>query len=160
MILKFDDDGDPFDCANSGNSLVFQSLQESLSLLNGEDPQGTWTFGVGDFAAGQTGTLNSWYVEVCETTVTLLGLNEFDLDSFSVYPNPNNGEFNVKLNSSSGNKINISVYDIRGRRVFDNIYNNSSNFNKVVNLNNGQSGIYILKVDDGERSGTKKIIVN
>ena len=119
-----------------------------------------WTFGVGDFNLGQTGTLNSWYVEVCEITVTPLSLDEFDLDSFSVFPNPNSGEFTVKLNTKSNNNINISVYDIRGRQIFDNIYTNNSNFNEVINLNNVQSGLYILKVSDGDRSGTKKIIVN
>ncbi len=131
-----------------------------LSVFNGLDSAGNWNIVVVDFINMTTGTLNDWYVEVCSTTVTLSSLDVFGLDSFSVYPNPNNGEFTVKLNSSSSNKIKINVYDIRGRKVFDNSYSNSSNFNKVVNLNNVQSGIYILKVSDGERSGTKKIIVN
>lgn len=160
LIVKFDDDGDLFNCADSGTNQIFQSLQESLSLLNGEESSGVWTFGVGDFAPGQTGTLNSWYVEVCSTTITPLSLDEFELDSFSVYPNPNQGEFTVKLNSNSGNKVNISVYDIRGRRVFDHLYLNSSNFKEVVNLNNVQSGMYVLKVSDGEKSSSKKIIIN
>ena len=159
LILKFDDDGDTFDCANSGTNQVFQSFQESLSLLNGEESSGTWTLGVGDFAAGQTGTLNSWYVEVCTTAINPLGLDEFDLDSFSIFPNPNNGEFTVRLNSNSSENIKMSVYDIRGRRVFDNIYRNTSNFNEVINLGSVQSGLYILKVTDGNKSGTKKIII-
>ena len=82
------------------------------------------------------------------------------LTNLSIFPNPNNGEFTVKLNSSTGNSINISVYDIRGRRIFDNIYDSSSNFNEVINLANVQSGLYILKITDGNKIGTKKIIIN
>ena len=146
---------------NLVNKGIAYCRNKSLSLLNGEESSGTWTLGVGDLSPGLTGTFNSWYVEVCETIITTLSIDDFNLeDSFSVFPNPNHGEFTVKLNSNSGNNINISVYDIRGRRVFDNVYDNSSNFNEVVNLNNVQSGIYILKVSDGERSGTKKIIIN
>jgi hypothetical protein len=66
----------------------------------------------------------------------------------------------VKLNSNSGNNIKINVYDIRGRRVFDNNYNSASKFNEIINLGNVQSGIYLLNVSDGISSTTKKIIVN
>ncbi|RMZ49676.1 T9SS C-terminal target domain-containing protein [Flavobacteriaceae bacterium PRS1] len=77
-----------------------------------------------------------------------------------MFPNTNNGEFIVKLNSNSGNNIKINVYDIRGRRVFDNNYNSASKFNEIINLGNVQSGIYLLNVSDGISSTTKKIIVN
>ena len=69
------------------------------------------------------------------------------------------GEFTVKLKCNSGNDIKINVYDIRGRRVFDNIYNNNSNFNKVINLGNVQSGLYLINVSDGLKTQTKKIII-
>jgi len=159
LVVKFDDDGDPFDCAITGDDLILQSSKEALSLLNGENSSGTWTLGVGDFGAADVGTLNSWFVEVCETTLIPLGIDEFGLNNFLVYPNPNNGEFTVKLNSNSGNDIKMNVYDIRGRRVFDNVYNNNSNFNKVINLGHIQSGLYILEITDGNKTGTKKIII-
>ena len=158
LILKFDDDGDPFDCANSGTSQIFQSLQESLSLLNGEESDGVWTFGVGDFAAGQTGTLNSWYVEICETTITPLSIDDFDLANFSIFPNPNTGEFTLKLKSVS-DKLDVEVYDIRGRSIYNNSFENSYSLNQVINLNHIQAGMYLVKISDGERSATKKIIV-
>lgn len=89
-----------------------------------------------------------------------LSLNEFDLDSFAIYPNPNNGEFTIKLNSKSGDDIKVNVYDIRGRRIFNNIYTNTtSEFNQTISLNNVQSGMYLVNVNDGRGQVTKKIIV-
>ena len=88
-----------------------------------------------------------------------LGIDEFGVGNFSIYPNPNKGQFNVSLNSSSSNKINVSVYDVRGRIIYDTTFENRSNFNQSINLNSVQSGMYLVKVSDGDKQATKKIIV-
>jgi hypothetical protein len=100
--------------------------------------------------------------EVEDYTVNVLAalsINEFDASNFLIFPNPNKGEFTIKLNSSSNSNIRVEVYDIRGRTVFSNIYNNSSDFNQTINLNSVQAGMYLVKISDGERQSTKKIIV-
>jgi hypothetical protein len=88
-----------------------------------------------------------------------LGVEEFGVGNFSIYPNPNKGEFTVSLNSSSSDKVTIIVYDIRGRKIYDTKFENSSNFNQSINLNSVQSGIYLVKVSNGDKQATKKIIV-
>lgn len=88
-----------------------------------------------------------------------LSVDEEELNSFAIFPNPNNGEFNVAFNSTSNSKINITVYDIRGRKVFNNTYASSASFNKTINLGNVQSGMYILNITEGNKKVIKKIIV-
>ncbi|MCK7589281.1 zinc-dependent metalloprotease [Subsaxibacter sp. CAU 1640] len=88
-----------------------------------------------------------------------LGVDEFGLDNFSIYPNPNKGQFNISLNSGSNDNVKVTVYDMRGRKVYENAFENSSNFNQVVKMNNVQSGMYLVKVSDGQKQATKKIIV-
>ncbi|MBN4070164.1 T9SS type A sorting domain-containing protein [Olleya sp. AH-315-F22] len=115
------------------------------------------------YNSAPTSCENGADAEVEDYTVnvlTTLSVEENEFENFIVYPNPNNGEFTVKLNSNSGNNVKIVVYDIRGRRVFDSTYNDASNFNEIINLGNVQSGIYLLNVSDGIRSTTKKIVVN
>lgn len=90
---------------------------------------------------------------------TQLGIEEFGAGNFSIYPNPNKGQFNVSLNSSSNQNIVITVYDIRGREIYNNTFLNSSNFNQSINLNSVQSGMYLVKVSDGDKQSTRKIIV-
>jgi len=105
---------------------------------------------------------NSFDGEVEDYTINVqatLAIEEFGFDSFSVYPNPNKGDFTIKLNSSESSKINVEVYDIRGRVIYKNIYKESGDFSEKINLNHINSGMYILTVSDGLRKSTKKIIV-
>ncbi len=93
--------------------------------------------------------------------ITALGTEEFGggLANFSLYPNPNRGNFTVKFDSSSTNDIAITVHDIRGRNVFENIYSNTGVFTQNLQLDNVQAGIYLVTVKDGDRKVVKKIVV-
>ena len=104
------------------------------------------------------GTLNSWSVEVCYIQATLTSEN-FGLENFTLYPNPNNGSFNIQFNSNTGNEIKINVHDVRGREIFAKSYNNNGLFNESLELNNVQSGVYLVTVQDGVRKEVKKIVV-
>ena len=105
----------------------------------------------GTFTSGIDGT---YYFGV----PAALSTSEFAFDQFSVYPNPTNGEVSIALSTSED--VNISVFDIRGRQIFNNLYsNNNSIFNKTINLDTSSTGIYILKVKAGNKSAFKRIIV-
>ncbi|HPF98398.1 MAG TPA: T9SS type A sorting domain-containing protein, partial [Mangrovimonas sp.] len=80
---------------------------------------------------------------------------------FSLFPNPNNGEFTIKFKTISGqDQIGVQVSDIRGRTVFNNMYaTNGTEFNQTINLGQLQSGMYLVNVNDGQRKITKKIVV-
>ena len=88
-----------------------------------------------------------------------LGNSENQLSNFSVYPNPNNGNFTVQFNSSTSNDIKIGVHDMRGRVIFDKTYANSGVFNQTIQVNNLQSGVYLVSVQDGDTKEVKRIII-
>ena len=158
IVATFDDSGTTLDCGTIGDGLTIKSPVSSFSGWNGENASGNWVLGLGDGGAGDIGNLNSWSIEVCYDNITPLSISEFDLADFKVFPNPNKGEFTIKLHSNSS-KINIDVYDLRGRVIYKNNYANSGDFNEKINLNHIQSGVYILKVSDGLRKSTKKLVV-
>ena len=164
-LLLFDDEGIVNACTDTSSNLAIQPLQPLDIFADGQDSgsgAGDWVFFVGDIIVdGNRATWNSVTLTICSSEIgPILGVNEFSLeDSFVVYPNPNNGEFNVKLKSNSNQDINIQVFDIRGRSVLNQTYNNTRDFNQNINLNNAQSGMYLLNVSDGERTATKKIII-
>ncbi len=90
-----------------------------------------------------------------------LGVDDFDLSSnLSVYPNPNNGEFNIKFSSAMSDPVTLNIYDIQGRIIFQNVYKQTAEFNETIKLNKVQSGVYLLGISSGDSSITKKIIVN
>ncbi|WP_230959152.1 T9SS type A sorting domain-containing protein [Flavobacterium psychrophilum] len=75
-----------------------------------------------------------------------------------IYPNPSNGLVNIKINQFTG-KVNLQVIDLNGRVVYS-LKNTDFNVEKTINLNNLQSGMYIIKIDGDELNYTKKIILN
>ncbi|MEJ6792342.1 MAG: M12 family metallo-peptidase [Lacinutrix sp.] len=134
------------------------AIPEPLSGFDGEEMNGQWRFMAANIGPSNM-VFNTVDLEICTLVATPLSVDEFDLsNSFSVFPNPNNGEFTVKFNGASEN-VNLQVVDIRGRSILSNSYNASGDFNQTINLGNVQSGIYLLNVNDGGRTITKKIIV-
>ncbi|SNB00344.1 T9SS type A sorting domain-containing protein [Flavobacterium psychrophilum] len=75
-----------------------------------------------------------------------------------IYPNPSNGLVNIKINQFTG-KVNLQVIDLNGRVVYS-LKNTDFNIEKTINLNNLQSGMYIIKIEGDELNYTKKIILN
>ena len=128
-----------------------------LSVFDGEDINGTWNLVFVDFYNGDTGVVNEWSLELCVDGG--LSVVENNLESLSIYPNPNNGEFNIGFNPKSGEDITIGVYDIRGRSIYNKVYTSVSRFEEVIQLNNAQSGVYMLTISDGAQKVTKKIVV-
>ncbi len=89
-------------------------------------------------------------------TDATLANSSFDFDnSIAIYPNPNNGVFNIQFTSQSSNLIKINVHDIRGREVYAKAYTNNGFFNEVLQLNQAQAGIYIVTIQDGDNKVMK-----
>ena len=88
-----------------------------------------------------------------------LSVEAFGFENFVVYPNPNKGEFTIKLNAALSSRVKVDVIDLRGRVIYSNIYNDGGDFEETLSLKNVQSGMYILNTSDGLRRSTKKIII-
>ncbi|MDO5979213.1 reprolysin-like metallopeptidase [Flavivirga spongiicola] len=105
---------------------------------------------------------NGFDGEVEDYTVTIiptLAIEASGFDNLIVYPNHNNGKFNIKLNGALSREITVEVFDVRGQFIYKNVFEGTGDFNESVDLNNVQSGMYILSVSDAIRKSTKKIIV-
>lgn len=161
--LTFDDEGTTVNCSstNNGDNVLPQVSLSGFS--DGLDSLGDWVFFITDINVGDgnTATWNSVTLTICVGgTEPVLAVNDLVVDNlFSIYPNPNNGEFSIQVNSSSSNNILVEVYDLRGRLILNKSYNNSGNLNEKLNLGNVQSGIYLVNVNDGSRKSTKKIVI-
>lgn len=74
----------------------------------------------------------------------------------SIYPNPSNGKFQFRSTENELSKL--EIYNSIGTKVFESI--NCKQF--VINdidISNSPKGIYFVKVQIGEKSHTKKILV-
>ena len=92
-----------------------------------------------------------------------VGTEDFSFENFSVYPNPSSGVFNLSFTPDSSENIEVSLYDLRGRIINQFIYddvNTSGVFNKQLDYNYIDSGMYFLVVKNGNKTATKKLMKN
>ncbi len=80
-------------------------------------------------------------------------------DIITIYPNPNNGIFNIKL-SNIKEDANIEVYNLMGKMVYKQTDKNMSNENVLtIDLSNLAKGVYIAVVKSGLSVNTEKVII-
>ena len=162
MNITFDDSGTTLVCATPSTITTTGTFTPTsfLSVLNGEASIGNWTIGVKDNGAVDTGTLDSWSVEICSTVETPLAVKEFEFNQFSVFPNPSNGLVNVSLLSNSIEDVMVNLYDFTGRLISKRTFKNySSQFNEEIDFGNLASGIYLLKVKKGMQESLKQLVI-
>ncbi|WP_422106299.1 reprolysin-like metallopeptidase [Winogradskyella sp.] len=132
-----------------------------LSTIYGEMSAGDWTLSVDDdFAFSDGGQIVEFTLELC--TQEILSVDELETDGavFGIYPNPNNGEFTVRLTHPLSDAIAIELYDINGRKIYAKTYNSTNDFSALVQLDRVQSGVYLIKVKDGPHEMIRKMIIN
>jgi len=155
LNIVFDDSGVVLAC-NSPTTGTFKP-SESLTTLNNESGNGTWTIRINDNGELDIGTLNSWSLEICSTQVTEIQ----PVDFLNIYPNPSSGTITLFLNSDSMDDITISLIDMAGRLItFEKYELTSTLFKTEFDYGFVAQGVYILKVVQGKKVVSKKIIVN
>ncbi len=81
---------------------------------------------------------------------------ESKIQSLSVFPNPSNGIFTVE--TRKGSIKTVEVFNLLGTKVFS-----TSNINKlkpcVIDLSIFDKGIYFVRVNNGEKTYTEKIVL-
>ncbi|RZK24775.1 MAG: T9SS type A sorting domain-containing protein, partial [Flavobacterium sp.] len=155
----FDDAGNTLVCATNPAITGVIIPAQALSAFNGQSSAGVWTLTVSDNANGDGGQITSWGLNFCSPTPPL-DVVKNELTDLMVYPNPNKGNFNVQFKNAATDKIDIKIYDMSGRLIFEKNYTNSGDFNENIQLSSVQSGVYLMSLYDGENSQVKRVIIN
>ena len=83
----------------------------------------------------------------------LLGVEEAEVNSFQIYPNPTNGN-SVYINTKNNVEISeVRIYAISGKQVLQQIHPTNE-----INIQGLQQGMYILQLKAGNQITYKKII--
>ena len=85
----------------------------------------------------------------------VLGVQRDEIAGYSAYPNPVTGN-QLTVTTSSIDTKKVDLFNVLGRRVFTQSFSGTS---KTLTLSNLSSGIYILKVTEGNRIATQKVII-
>ncbi|MEO6883644.1 MAG: PKD domain-containing protein [Bacteroidia bacterium] len=94
-------------------------------------------------------------------TVIDAGIQEnITQNSFSVFPNPNNGNFTLHFTVNKMSDYTIEIHNVVGQIVYkENLGNFLGTYSKQINLAGFGKGIYMLSLRNSNNQGAKKIIV-
>lgn len=154
ILATFRDNSGPIVCASP--TVGTFSPNQPLSILLNKSSLGVWKLRATDFFVGDLGMINQWSIDF---NCTVLSNSSLTQSTFSVYPNPNKGVFTISGNDVISDKIQVEVYDMSGRRVYQKMVEWNSMQQIVIGLPNAIPGMYIVSLWDGERSSQHKIII-
>ncbi|WP_407556832.1 endonuclease [Winogradskyella sp. 4-2091] len=102
---------------------------------------------------GNTGTGNRvMFDDLSYTCYAGLSLDDHSTNTVKLYPNPMNNQLTVALNSNIDTTI--EIYDILGKLILNSEINKTS----TLNVQNLKTGIYIIKISQGDSTITKKLV--
>ncbi|PZD78505.1 reprolysin-like metallopeptidase [Mesonia sp. K7] len=104
---------------------------------------------------GYDGEVEDYSINVGTVSTENLGLNA----SVNIWPNPNQGEFTIRLSANNPLLTNIHIYDITGRLIYRKEVAAQENTQETIRLNKAQTGVYFVKLSDKKGSITKKVII-
>ncbi|MEN8901491.1 MAG: T9SS type A sorting domain-containing protein [Nonlabens sp.] len=156
------------------NGLMFDNADGTIAFSNGsEEPisVGTDTFvhrslfntdyiglplptAATDLVGFITERVNGYSVQARDRSdVSTLSNETFETNTFKIYPNPATGNF-INIVSSNGEAVNVVIYSTLGQKVL--AVNALTN---TLNVGNLDSGMYIVRISQGEATQTRKLVI-
>ncbi|MBW8049315.1 MAG: T9SS type A sorting domain-containing protein [Cytophagales bacterium] len=78
---------------------------------------------------------------------------------FTIYPNPNNGQFKLKIDKHNNGNLSIALYQINGKLIFSqSLPDRKSKVSLPIDLSKYVKGIYYLQIVSDREVVTKKVI--
>lgn len=156
MEVVFDDKGSAVVCQSTAPAIRGTiKPNEALSNFIDESSFGVWKLRTIDNATDDTGTINSWSIELC--TSQPLGVNIGELTNFELYPNPSSDVINISFQKDV-NEVELSLYDMLGRKIIEKNFNKPLQyFDESIDLSSYARGIYILRIKNGNHFTSRKV---
>jgi len=89
-----------------------------------------------------------------DVTIQIVGIDESELNLFSISPNPSNGLFNIEMNSSDKAST-VSVQNVLGKEILTSEINDGK---FQVNIINEANGVYFITINNQSNSSTLRVI--
>ena len=161
----FDDVNEEYDLGTAENVADAATTLSPLSITIPSDAiEGLTTMRVSTkYASDPTSCMTGQDAEVEDYTLAVdatLFVEDSILEGFNLYPNPSNGSFNLKFNTESNENVEIQLYDLTGRLVKELQFSNLSfQFSERISFQNTAKGFYVLKIKNGTKQTSRKLLI-
>ncbi|MBK6282979.1 MAG: T9SS type A sorting domain-containing protein [Draconibacterium sp.] len=95
-----------------------------------------------------------------ESTTQSINNERNDNFNIKVFPNPTKGKFSFEAEGIINKEISLTIYNSIGDRILQDLLTTvNGRLNKDMDLSDVASGVYYIKITDGNKSDTRSIIV-
>ena len=109
------------------------------------------------FHSDQSVTEEGAIIDNLVVTQNALSVDEFNVNGFSVYPNPSHGIFNIKTKTPQA--FNYDIFDITGKLILQQKNVKANNSQHQIDISNYASGIYLLEIYNQQSKIVKKLML-
>ncbi len=83
------------------------------------------------------------------------------VSNVKLFPNPTSGSTTIEVTATESGNVNLSIFDVSGKILQTQSLNISKATQRFeINLENLDSGLYFVRLVDGNQSVTKRLIIN
>jgi len=107
-------------------------------------------FVAASYFQGETGT----YLLEANITKSLTAVEDLPADAIRMYPNP---ATNLVTITSEGQAMTLDIFDITGKEILSRQMSGTIN---TIDVSQMTKGLYIVKVQQGEKSSCQKLVIN
>jgi hypothetical protein len=148
--------------ALDGTGLPWEYLDGWAYRKSNTGPEGTifteanWTYsGINNLEGGTTNATVTTPFPIGTYTNNTASVKNNTIDGFATYPNPvTNQQFTITSKSTENKQV--TIFNVLGKKV---LATNFSGTKSDINVSNLSSGIYILKVSEGKKAATSKLVI-
>jgi hypothetical protein len=92
--------------------------------------------------------------DMLDVTAIATGLDEASGINASVYPNPNNGMFNLRLENTDG--VSVRIMDVSGKLIRSAQFAGSTIYS--IDMQDAESGVYVIEIETETGKTYKRLI--
>ena len=168
---SFDDAGEEYDLGETQNTSNGETNLSPLSIAVPTDAKlGNTIMRVSsrytepNTISYPTACMTNFDGEVEDYTITVesatASIDDASFSNFNLFPNPTKGTFKLQFEVVGSQKVSVQLYDITGRFIGEKSYKNiGSYFSENIIFDNLSAGLYLVKVFNGTKQTTRKLIV-
>jgi subtilisin-like proprotein convertase family protein len=137
--------------------------ESPLAAFNNQNTNGNWIFRVNDNATGDTGRVMNYCITIYFNEI--LGISNNSIPQAFIleqnYPNPFNPVTTIKYSIPNSAFVTLKVYDLLGREIRTLVNDRKDAGNYTIDFDgaNLASGIYLYKLESGNFSEVKKMML-
>ena len=162
----FDDANEEYDLGTAINETNLPTTESPLSIIIPSDALlGSTTMRVStrysldptSCMTGEDAEVEDYTVEVLDATASI---KDVSFEGFNLYPNPSNGNFNLQFETASTAPVKLQLFDLTGRLVREMQFSDvAARFSESISFKNTAKGLYLLKIKNGSKQTTRKLVI-